>query len=163
MGKKTCSKPPTNLGFATWNNVSTSMPNRTEQYQLCKLRVHIGVNAACNIRHLRRLCDEPFMNRWPTMVETQHFVVFFVLTVAEKRHLSNKEHWSKNHQLSSGSAKSCGLLFLLFLLQYPLVICYIAKENHHFFKGKTTASMAIFNSYVTVITRGYISLSTIYP
>ena len=36
---------------------------------------------------------------------------------------------------------------------YPLVNVYIAMENHHFFMGKSTISMAIFNSYFD-ITRG---------
>ena len=31
---------------------------------------------------------------------------------------------------------------------YPLVNVYITMENHHFQWGKSTISMAIFNSYV---------------
>ena len=33
-------------------------------------------------------------------------------------------------------------------IRYPLVNVYIAMENHHFLMGKSTISMAIFNSYV---------------
>ena len=32
---------------------------------------------------------------------------------------------------------------------YPLVNVYITMENHHFLIGKSTISMAIFNSWVT--------------
>ena len=38
---------------------------------------------------------------------------------------------------------------------YPLVNVYISMEIHHFFMGKSTMSMAIFNSKLLVITRGY--------
>ena len=31
---------------------------------------------------------------------------------------------------------------------YPLVNVYITMENHHVLMGKSTISMAIFNSYV---------------
>ena len=36
---------------------------------------------------------------------------------------------------------------------YPLVNCYITMENHHFFMGKSTISMAIFNSKLLVYQR----------
>ena len=38
---------------------------------------------------------------------------------------------------------------------HPLAMTNIAMENHHFNWEKLTISMAIFHSYVTVITRGY--------
>ena len=34
-------------------------------------------------------------------------------------------------------------------IRYPLVNCPITMENHHFSMGKSTISMAIFNSYVS--------------
>ena len=42
---------------------------------------------------------------------------------------------------------------ILFNQIYPLVICYIAIENHHFSWANSTISMVIFNSYFD-ITRG---------
>ena len=37
-----------------------------------------------------------------------------------------------------------------YLETYPLVNCPITMENHHFVMGKSTISMAIFNSYVSL-------------
>ena len=34
--------------------------------------------------------------------------------------------------------------------RYPLVNVYITMENHHFFFGKSTISMAMFNGYVNL-------------
>ena len=39
-------------------------------------------------------------------------------------------------------------LVVQYLQQYPLLNVYITMENHLFFMGKLTISMAIFNSYV---------------
>ena len=41
-----------------------------------------------------------------------------------------------------------------FCMFYPLVNVYITMEHHHFLMGKSTISMAIFNSKLLVITRG---------
>ena len=41
-----------------------------------------------------------------------------------------------------------------FYMFYPLVNVYITMEHHHFLMGKSTISMAIFNSKLLVITRG---------
>ena len=38
---------------------------------------------------------------------------------------------------------------------YPLVNCHITMENPPFFMGKSTISMAIFNSFLYVYQAGY--------
>ena len=48
---------------------------------------------------------------------------------------------------------------LLIIYNYPLVNVYITMENHHFFMGKSTISMAIFNSYLYVYQAGYVPWS----
>ena len=61
-------------------------------------------------------------------------------------------HYDANHSLEhqggqEGSFWSTNGFWAL--PQYPLVICYIANwKIHPFFMGKSTMSMAIFNSYV---------------
>jgi len=53
-----------------------------------------------------------------------------------RKGISYTAPWARNH-LPSGKRL------------YPLVNCPIAMENHHFYlMGKSTISMAIFNSYV---------------
>ena len=43
----------------------------------------------------------------------------------------------------------------MILKQYPLVNVYITMENHHFFMGKSTISMAIFRTFLYVYQAGY--------
>ena len=54
------------------------------------------------------------------------------------------------HQNQHGKASHWLGPFCIALWIYPLVICYIANwKIHYFLMGKSTISMAIFNSYVT--------------